>query len=81
MSKNKWWWFSFSFEGTNNGCCNVQAPTQEEALQKTIDLNIHPPHDNIWSCEMDDGPELDENKLYSNAEMNKLEYIHHKETF
>jgi hypothetical protein len=69
----KWYWFSFSFEGANQGCCNVQAVSQEAALQKTIDLGIHPRHDDIevYVGEGDGTPELEPDRLYSPDEMEK----------
>ncbi len=72
----KWFWFSFSFGGMNQGCCIVQAQSQEEALQKTIDLRIHPRHDDIqvWIGEHETQPELEINRLYSSKEMVALGY-------
>jgi len=36
MSKRKlkWFWFSFSFVGKNQGCCNVEARNKREAIMK-----------------------------------------------
>ncbi len=64
----KWWWFSFSFGGKNQGCCNVQAESQEAALQKTIDLGIHPKHDDLEIWEGNNF-ELEPDRLYSSEEM------------
>lgn len=72
----KWYWFSFSFDGKNQGCCNVQAESQEVALQKTIDLGIHPKHDDI-EVYVGDKNELEPDKLYSKEEMEKLNYKAH----
>ena len=66
----KWYWFSFSFDSVNQGCCNVQAESQEAALQKTIDLGIHPKHDDI-EIGVGDKPELEPDRLYSPDEMEK----------
>lgn len=44
------YFFSFSFKGKNQGCCNVMAECQHKALQKTIALDIHPKHDDIFCC-------------------------------
>ena len=63
-----WYWFSFSFEGKNQGCCNVEANSEEEGLQKTIDLNIHPKHDDIMVFEIP-SPELEVDKLISPKEV------------
>ncbi len=69
----KWYWFSFSFGGVNQGCCNVEAENQEAALQKTIDLGIHPKHDDI-ECYEGIASELEPNRLFSKEEMTKMDY-------
>lgn len=69
----KWYWFSFSHNGINQGCCNVQAKDKESALQKTIDLRIHPKHDNIETFELDT-PELEPDRLFSKHEMIDRDY-------
>ncbi len=69
----KWYWFSFSYNGKNQGCCNVKAKNEKEALQKTIDLDIHPKHDDIEKFEMDK-QELKPDKLYSRKEMIEAGY-------
>ena len=71
----KYYWFSFSYKGKNNGVCVVEATSSEEAIQKTIDLNIHPPHDDIFSCvisELESGMTVD--RLYSQEEMFNIGY-------
>lgn len=75
----KWYWFSFSFDGKNQGCCNVQAESKETAIQKTIDLGIHPKHDDIEVYE-GNAPELEPDRLYSKEEMENLKYEHWKGT-
>jgi hypothetical protein len=72
----KCYFFSFSFEGENQGCCNVKAETPELALQKTIDLDIHPKHDpgpGIFCAQMIE-LELPENTLMSSLEMKRLQF-------
>jgi hypothetical protein len=66
-----YYFFSFSFQGANNGCCIVQSDTVENALQKTVDLKIHPPHDNIARFELFDNDNMELNRLYSPEEMKK----------
>lgn len=66
----KWYWFSFSYKAENQGCCNVEANNPKEALQKTIDLNIHPKHDDIEVYELDE-PQLEPNKLILREELSK----------
>ena len=73
-----YYWFSFSYQGMNNGVCAVQASEEKEAVQKTIDLGIHPSHDDMLIFELtedewkQEGIEL--NRLYSKEEMNILDY-------
>ncbi len=75
----KWYWFSFSFMGVNQGCCNVEAVSQEAALQKTIELNIHPRHDDI-DCYEGSEPDLEPNRLFSKEEMIKMNYENYRYT-
>ena len=75
----KWYWHSFSFNGKNQGCCIVAAETQELALQKTIDLNIHPAHDSIKVYSTDSISDIQEedlelDRLYSKKELVELGY-------
>jgi len=74
-----WYWFSFSFGGKNQGCCNVQAAGSEEAKQKVEDLGIMPQNDHIRAFEMDE-PELDPDRLYSVDELKALEFKREKST-
>lgn len=76
----RWYWHTFSFEGLNQGVCIVAAETKALALQKIIDLGIHPLHDNLVVFVADDlavvqgeGMELD--RLYSRRELLALGYI------
>ncbi len=71
--RSKWFWFSFSYKGKNQGCCNVQAKSRKAALQKTIDLQIHPKHDDIQAFEMEKA-ELGPDRLFTKQEMLKLNY-------
>ncbi len=74
----KWYWFSFSFGGVNQGCCNVEAESQEAARQKTIDLGIHPKHDDIDVYAIESS-QLEPDRLYSREEMLKMNYENYKE--
>ncbi len=69
----KWYWFSFSFQGENQGCCNVEANSVEKAWIKIEKLGIVPSYDDIEKYQMKN-PELEPNKLISKAEMRKLGY-------
>ena len=66
--KLKWYWFSFSFDGKNQGCCNVQAANKKDALKKTIELKIHPKHDDIKVCVIAEA-ELLPDRLYTRNQM------------
>lgn len=74
---NKLYWFSFSYKGKNQGCCIVEEEDGKKALQKTIDLNIHPKHDDIQAFEIGE-PELELNRLYTPEELTKLGYVNQK---
>lgn len=73
MAKSKWFWFSFSHKGKNQGCCNVEAANEKAALQKTIDLGIHPKHDDIETFELEDA-ELEPDRLITRQEMLDMNY-------
>ncbi len=69
----KWYWLSFSHKGVNQGVCNVQAYNKRMALQRTIDLGIHPPHDDISILELL-AAELEPDRLFSKQEMLDRKY-------
>lgn len=75
-----YYWFSFSHEGGNAGVCIVQANDEDQALQKTIELDIHPAHDHIACFQIEDlesGMEI--NILYTPEDMVNMNYESHKE--
>ncbi len=74
MNKLNWYWFSFSFGGKNQGVCVVESETEKTALQKTIDLGIHPKHDDIKAYRMNVQELPKPNKLYTRKEMINLGY-------
>ncbi len=74
MTKSKWFWFSFSHNGVNQGCCNVKAANQKAALRKTIHLGIHPKHDDIETCELLGEAELEPDRLFTRQEMLDMNY-------
>ncbi len=67
----KWYWLSFSNNGTNQGCCNVQAESEETALQKTINLKICPKYNDILYFVLTE-PELEADTLYSPQDLTDL---------
>lgn len=69
----KWYWFSFSLGGKNQGCCNVKASSKESALDKVIELGLLPKIDDFIAFVLDK-KELPENKLISRPEMLKRGY-------
>lgn len=73
----RYYWFSFSYKGTNQGVCMVESHSKESALQKTIDLNIHPKHDSIKMFDakaIPENKEIELDRLYSKQEMIALNY-------
>lgn len=68
----KIFWFSFSYQGKNNGICVVKADTEDDAYEKIENLGLLPDNDDILCQEcvdLDDDPEIDFNILYSPEEM------------
>lgn len=51
----------------------MQAKDKDAALEKTIELGIHPAHDDICILEISD-PELEPDRLYTKAEMKAKDY-------
>jgi len=73
----KIYWFSYSFEGKNNGVCVVEAFTQQEAEEKVENLKLAPDSDDIMIIEIDDfsyDPLIQLNTYYSREEMINLNY-------
>ena len=58
----KWFWLSFSLNGKNQGCCNVQANTLKNAIAKVEKLKIIPKYDDMEVFVLPK-PELIPNKL------------------
>jgi hypothetical protein len=70
---NKYYWFSFSFKGKNQGVCLVETDTVEEAQDKVIELGIVPEYDHIQVFGISEA-ELPLNILVSPEEIIKLGY-------
>lgn len=66
-------WLSFSLNGENQGVCNIEASSQDEALKKCQDLGIVPTHDDILILSIS-RPELPLNKLIPRTELMDLSY-------
>lgn len=79
MKKLNYYWFSFSLKGKNQGCCNVEAKDEKIALQKTIDLKIHPKHDDIFCC-LIEKIEVPLDKLFPSEYLNSKGYEKFKGT-
>jgi hypothetical protein len=75
----KYYWFSFSHAGGNQGVCLVEADTPEEARHKVIELNIAPDHDHV-QCYGISKPEIPLNVLITPKEMVELGYTSVKTT-
>jgi len=74
----KKYWCSFSSKAKNMGVCIVEADSKQNALDKTINLGIHPENDDVMCIELDNlntEPGLELNILYSNEDMIRLGYI------
>ena len=69
----KYYWYSFSYEGKNQGVCLVEANTPEEARHKVIELKIAPEHDH-GQCFGISKAEIPLNVLVTPDEMIKLGY-------
>lgn len=74
-----YFWFSFSKNGKNQGCINVEADTSEIAMENAIELNIVPKHDDVEIYEIDE-LEIPVNILVSPEEMRQMEYASVKYT-
>lgn len=70
------YWFSFSYDGANNGVCVVQAEDAESAQDKIINLGLMPKYDDIYCCIIGDmaNEKIGYNRLYSSEEMTALGY-------
>ena len=69
---------SFSYKGVNQGCCVVEADTEKSALQKTIDLGLHPKHDDIkvyFNMDAPEDCEFELNRMYSREEMMAMDNV------
>lgn len=73
----KTYWFSYSFNGENNGVCVVEANTVEEAKQKVEELKLAPESDDIMIIEIEDfnnDPYIKLNTYYSREDMFNFGY-------
>ena len=63
-----WYWISYSFDGINQGCINVEAKSEREAIAKAINLGLEPKYDDIrvYEVEVNDLPP---NTLVSREEL------------
>jgi len=64
---------SFSYNGKNQGCINIEAEAGEKAIQKAKDLKIVPKHDDVEIYEMLES-ELPLNVLVSIEQLTKMSY-------
>lgn len=68
-----YFWFSFSKNGKNQGCINVEAETVEQAKDKAMELGIVPKYDHVESYQLSE-PELPLDILISPEELRSMEY-------
>lgn len=71
---NKYFWFSFSYRGQNNGVCLIEADSPEEADDKIIALNLVPSFDDV-KCFQIDNAEIELNRLFSYEELVDMGYM------
>ena len=69
----KYYWFSFSYQGENQGVCLVEAENSELARQKVVELGIAPQCDHI-KCFGIAEAEIPLNTLFTADEMIKSGY-------
>ena len=76
-----YYWFSFSHKGKNTGVCVVKSTDLESANEKTIELEIHPAHDDIecYLVAPAQFSSMEVDRLYTPAEMRHItQAIHFK---
>ena len=69
----KYYWFSFSHKGENQGVCLIEADTPGEAQIKVIELGIAPHYDHVQCFRISEA-EIPLNILVTYEEMVKLGY-------
>jgi len=73
----KTYWFSFSYQGKNQGVCVVEASNSEEATAKILELKLVPKFDDIRAYEIDDfseDPKIELDRFYKSEELVALGY-------
>ena len=68
-----WYWISFSLDGVNQGCINVEAKTEREAIAKVITLGAEPKYDDIRIYEVETN-DLPPNILVSREDLIKQKF-------
>lgn len=69
----KWFWLSFSLDGTNQGVCNVQAEDNNDAFSKAESLGLVPEYDDIEDFVMDEA-ELPADTFFTKQQMIDKDY-------
>ncbi len=73
-SDYKFYWYSFSLTGVNQGVILIEADNINDADSKLEELNIIPNFDNI-ECVVIDNAEIELNRLYKKEELVAKGYI------
>jgi len=69
----KYYWFSFSYEGKNQGVCSIEAESDSIALSRLWELKIAPKFDHIMGFELTE-QEIELDVLISPEDMKKRGY-------
>ncbi len=69
----KYYWFSFSYEGKNQGVCSIEAQSDSIALARLFELKLAPKFDHIEGYELSE-KEIELDVLISPEEMRKRGY-------
>jgi hypothetical protein len=69
----KWYWFSFSLDGKNQGVFNIEAYNEWDAYREAQELGLIPDYDDIELTRIPE-QELKEIKRYSPEELYELGY-------
>jgi len=71
--KTKYYWFSFSLNGRNQGVCCTEATDADSGLLKITEMNLVPKADHIRGFELDE-KELELDRLYTKEELKSIGY-------
>lgn len=73
-TSKKYFWYSFSYQGNNQGVCLIEANSKLEADTKLAELKISPSHFNDVLCVPIEDQEIELNVLISPKDMQQKGY-------